>query len=104
MAKVETVVFKWKDHLFRAPRPATFALEYNNSAPPFDKKEVRQAFGMAVDRDAFINTIRIGVGSPAYSWIPPQMPGYDPNLGKDVFKLDPAKARQLLAQAGYPDG
>src|SRR5262249_50481007 len=39
----------------------------------------------------------------AYSWVPPGMPGYDKQLGLQ-WKFDPAKARALLAQAGYPTG
>jgi oligopeptide transport system substrate-binding protein len=87
----------------RYPRLATFGTQFNTTKPPFDNVKVRQAFATAIDRQAFIDKIRKGVGKPAYSWIPPGMPGYDANLGQQ-YKLDPAKAKQLLADAGYPNG
>ncbi|MDO8751060.1 MAG: peptide ABC transporter substrate-binding protein [Dehalococcoidia bacterium] len=80
-----------------------FALQFNVTKPPFDNKLVRQAINTAIDRVAYVDKVRSGVGKPAYSWIPPGMPGYDPNLGAE-YKFDAAKAKQLLAQAGYPDG
>ncbi len=80
-----------------------FAFQYNVTQPPFDNKLVRQAIATALDRDAFVDKVRNGVGKPALSWIPPGMPGYDANLGSQ-YKLDAAKAKKLLADAGYPNG
>jgi len=80
----------------------TFAFQFNVTKSPFDNKLVRQAFSCAVDRDSFVNIVRSGVGKVALSWIPPGMPGYDPNLGKD-YVFNPTKAKELLAQAGYSD-
>ncbi|MCL4459999.1 MAG: peptide ABC transporter substrate-binding protein [Chloroflexi bacterium] len=93
---------KMKDQIRRGPRLATFALQFNNKKPPFDNVKVRQAFSMAVDREAFISKIRRGVGKPAYSWIPPGMPGHQPDLGLQ-YKLNPQKAKELLKEAGYAD-
>ncbi|MFH1141713.1 MAG: peptide ABC transporter substrate-binding protein, partial [Chloroflexota bacterium] len=80
----------------------TFAFQFNVTKPPFDNLKVRQALSSAVDRVSFVDKVRNGVGKPAYSWIPPGMPGYDPNLGKE-YEFNPTKAKQLLADAGYPD-
>ena len=80
----------------------TFGFRYNVAKPPFDNIKVRQAIATAIDRDSFIDKVRGGVGKPATSWIPPGMPGYDANLGSQ-YKFDPAKAKQLLADAGYGD-
>ncbi len=80
----------------------TFGPQFNVTVPPFDNKLVRQAIATAIDREAFVNKVRNGVGKPAYSWIPPGMPGYDPELGKQ-YQFNPTKAKQLLTQAGYPD-
>ena len=80
----------------------TWAFQFNVTKAPFDNKLVRQAFSCAIDRAAFINNVRGGVGKVAYSWIPPGMPGYDANLGKD-YDFNPTKAKDLLAQAGYSD-
>ena len=81
----------------------TFAWQFNNQRAPFNNKLVRQAFSMAVDRDALVQAVFRGVGQPAYSWIPPGMPDHDANLGLE-YKLNPTRARELLAQAGFPDG
>jgi len=81
----------------------TFAFQFNVTRPPFDNVKVRQAFANAVDREAFVDKVRSGVGKPAYSWIPPGMPGHRPDLGKE-YRFDAAKARKLLADAGYPEG
>jgi oligopeptide transport system substrate-binding protein len=89
--------------LQRGLRLTTFGYQFNNKVAPFDNVKVRQAFNMAFDREAMINQLRRGVGKPAYSWIPPGMPGYQAELGQQ-YKLNPAKAKELLAEAGYPNG
>lgn len=88
--------------LVRYAELTTFAFQFNVTKPPFDNKLVRQALACAVDRESFINKVRKGVGKPALSWIPPGMPGYDANLGKE-FAFNPTKAKDLLTQAGYAD-
>ncbi len=86
----------------RNPELVTFGFRYNVAIPPFDNVKVRQAIATAIDRNAFIEQVRGGVGKPATSWIPPGMPGYDSNLGTQ-YAFSPTKAKQLLADAGYPD-
>ncbi len=81
----------------------TFGYQFQVHTPPFDNKKLRQAISCAIDRVAFIDKVRAGVGKPALSWIPPGMPGYDPNLGKE-YEFNPTKAKQLLTEAGYADG
>lgn len=78
----------------------TFAYEFNINRPPFDDPRVRQAFAMAVDREAFVNKVQFGVGEVAYSLIPPNMPGYDEELGQE-WQYNPERAKQLLTEAGY---
>jgi oligopeptide transport system substrate-binding protein len=80
----------------------TFGPQFNVTVAPFDNKKVRQAITTAIDRVSFIDKVRGGVGKPATSWIPPGMPGYDPDLGKQ-YAFNPAKAKELLAEAGYAD-
>lgn len=89
--------------LHRASDLRTFALQFNVTLPPFDNSRVRQAVALAVDRRAFVEKVRSGVGKVAYSWIPPGMPGHDPEAGRQ-WDLNPARARALLAEAGYPEG
>ncbi len=92
-----------KDSIVRFNELTVFAYQFNVTRPPFDNKLVRQALTTAVDRDSFIDKVRSGVGKPALSWLPPGLPGYDPNLGQQ-YKFNPARAKELLAQAGFPDG
>jgi len=89
--------------ILRQPQLSTFGFLFNITKPPFDNLTVRQAFSMAIDREAFINNVRQGIGKVAYSWIPPGMPGHQPELGKQ-YEFNATAARELLAGVGYPDG
>ncbi|MCL4535834.1 MAG: peptide ABC transporter substrate-binding protein [Bacteroidetes bacterium] len=89
--------------LMRYPDLAVSGLRLNPARPPFDNPKVRQAVATAIDREAFVRQIGNGVGKPAYSWIPPGMPGHDPTLGYH-FHLNPAAARQALAETATPNG
>ena len=88
--------------IVRYPELTTFAFQFNVNTPPFNNVKLRQALATAIDRVAFVDKVRNGVGKPAFSWVPPGMPGYDPNLGKE-YDFNVAKAKQLLTEAGYPD-
>jgi len=81
----------------------TFAFQFNVHRAPFDNKTLRQALCCAFDRQAYIDNVRGGVGKVALSWIPPGMPGYNAELGKE-YAFNPTKAKQLLSDAGYPAG
>ncbi len=81
----------------------TFAFQFNVSKAPFDNQLVRKAIATAIDRQAFIDNVRSGIGKPATSWIPPGMPGYDASLGSE-YEFDATTAQQLLSDAGYPNG
>ncbi len=70
--------------------------------PPFNDVRVRQAFGAAVDWPRIVALASLGDDVPADSIVPPGIPG-----GGDRNWLpnhDPVRARQLLAEAGYPGG
>jgi len=69
---------------------------------PWDNVLVRQAANYAINRQAMVDSLLKGTGAPAYQYAPRGDHGYDASL--NVYKYDPAKARQLLAQAGYPNG
>jgi peptide/nickel transport system substrate-binding protein len=70
---------------------------------PFKDKRVRQAFYQAIDEDAIKTKVMRGFAHPTGLMVGPGINGYDPALDKR-FPYDPAAAKKLLAEAGYPDG
>ena len=71
---------------------------FNTQKPPFDKKEVRQALSMAIDKAAIIKDVYLGAGQAAKNLIPPTLWSYNDAV-KD-YPFDAAKARAMLAAAG----
>jgi dipeptide transport system substrate-binding protein len=71
---------------------------FNTKKPPFDKKEVRQAFNMAIDKAAIIKEVYNGAGQPAKNLIPPTIWSYNDKV-KD-YPYDPEKAKAMLKAAG----
>lgn len=75
---------------------------FDTRKPPFDNPKVRQAFCYAVDKARVISQVLKDSVSPAYGILPPGMPGYDENF--EGLSYDLAKAKSLLAEAGYGNG
>jgi dipeptide transport system substrate-binding protein len=73
-------------------------LSMQTQKPPFDKKEVRQAIAMAIDRDAILKEVYQGAGQKAKNPIPPTMWSYDDSTVD--WPYDPAKAKEMLTAAG----
>ncbi len=69
--------------------------------PALEDLRVRQAIGYAIDRRAIVEYLRRGLAIPAVGILPPMSWAFDPDVFS--FAYDPAKARALLEQAGYPD-
>ncbi len=70
---------------------------------PLHDKRVRQAINYGFDREKMLTFLRNNIGTPAHAgFVPVGMPGFNENTGGYRFKPD--KARQLLAEAGYPGG
>jgi ABC-type transport system substrate-binding protein len=65
-------------------------------------RALRQAFNYAIDKEAIAKHILKGAGTPAQGILPPGFPTFDPDLAG--YPYDPAKARQKLAEAKFPDG
>jgi ABC-type transport system substrate-binding protein len=73
----------------------------NTEMPPFDRREVRQAFNYAVDKGRIIQ-LTGGFGMVANGIVPVSMPWQNP--AATHYSHDPNTARHLLAQAGFPNG
>ena len=83
------------------PYLGTYFYRLNVSTPHLGDKRVRQALGMTIDRQLLISQIIKGGQIPAYSITPPGTMGYYP---EGDLKFNPQLAKQLLADAGYPNG
>ncbi|MGV9005184.1 MAG: ABC transporter substrate-binding protein [Brevundimonas sp.] len=77
-------------------------LGINNRSAPFNDVRVRRALAHAIDRRALIDGAMFGFGEPIGSHFARQDAGYVDLTG--LYPHDPARARALLAEAGYPDG
>jgi dipeptide transport system substrate-binding protein len=77
-------------------------LAFNVTKPEFQKKEVRQALSMAINKQAIIDAVFQDSGKIAKNPIPPTIWSYNDNV-KD-YAYDVAAAKKLLADAGYPNG
>ena len=73
----------------------------NVDKPHLKDKRVRRALGMTINRDLLVSQITKGGQIPAYAITPPGTMGYYP---ESDLKFDPESAKQLLADAGYPNG
>jgi oligopeptide transport system substrate-binding protein len=91
--------------LERSPEMATQYYEFNTTKEPFNNVKVRQAFCYAIDRNKIVDNILKGEAyGPGVNGIsPPSFKGYDITKIKG-YDLDVAKAKKLLAEAGYPNG
>jgi peptide/nickel transport system substrate-binding protein len=74
---------------------------FNMRDPILQDVRVRRALSHAIDRHAIIEYMRRGLAVPAVGMLPPMSWAYNPDV--PVFDYDPAKARALLDEAGYPD-
>ena len=77
-------------------------LAYNTTKKPFDDKRVRKALNMAMNKKAIIDAVYLSTGVAAKNPIPPSMWSYNDDVKDDPY--DPAAAKKLLADAGYPNG
>nr|WP_026688543.1 glutathione ABC transporter substrate-binding protein [Alteribacter aurantiacus] len=79
-----------------------FYLGFNTEQEPFDDPKVRQAIAKAVDKEAIIDGLLNGAGIPAKGPIAPPVAGSSDDI--EAIEKDLDEARELLADAGYPDG
>lgn len=77
-------------------------LGFNTRKAPFDKKEVRQAIATAINIDDIIDAVYKGSAQKGVTLIGPRVKGYSDK--PQQYKYDVEKAKQMLAEAGYPNG
>jgi ABC-type transport system substrate-binding protein len=78
-------------------------LVINWATSPFDNLKVRQAIAYAIDRNAAVQALSAGYGRAAWQMFAKESPAYDPALD-NMWPYDPDKAKQLLTEAGFPNG
>jgi peptide/nickel transport system substrate-binding protein len=77
-------------------------LGINNQKKPFDDRRVRQALNYAVDKQAIVRDVLKGTGTPSVGPVQPNTWGAE--AGLKAYPYDPARAKKLLAEAGFPNG
>jgi peptide/nickel transport system substrate-binding protein len=88
--------------VFKGTTEMEVVLSMNERVAPFDNVLVRRAISHGLDRRAIIDGAMFGYGTPIGSHFPPGNPAYVDLTGE--YPHDIAKAKALLAQAGYPQG
>lgn len=78
-------------------------LQFNRSKPFLDKKEVRQAIAMGVNREAIITSALCGLGVATSQNFPAGYWAHNPALSTNKYPFNPAKANQILKANGVPD-
>lgn len=87
---------------YEIPSFFCFYLEFNNDVEPFNNKLVRQAISYAIDKEAIIDNAQNGIAEIAHHQLPEGVFGYTDKVKS--YPHDIEKAKELLTEAGYPDG
>jgi peptide/nickel transport system substrate-binding protein len=85
------------------PSEVVNELDIQTTTAPFTNPKVVEAINYAIDREAIVQVQASGYGTVAYQPFPQGFVGYSAQLA-NLYPYNPAKAKQLLAQAGYPNG
>jgi ABC-type transport system substrate-binding protein len=103
-ARLKPVIDRAKTlQVVTAPTMYCLQIYFNYARAPLNNVKVRQAINFALDRDAFVKAALSGLGEPATMTLPSSHWAYDKSVST-LYPHDPAKARQLLADAGFKDG
>ena len=81
---------------------STTFMGFNTLKAPLDNKKVRQAIAYSINTDDIVEAVILGAAQPANSPIGSKVFGHNPDA--KLYRQDYEKARQLLAEAGYPEG
>lgn len=92
---------QWKAQVKSGPRVGIYYYNINQLKKPFDDVRVRKAFQMAIDRQTILDKNFYGKGKLEDGVMPRGLTCY---TAAAAIPYDPAKAKALLAEAGYPDG
>lgn len=93
---------KWKGNIVSGPRVGIYYYCLNESIKPLDDVRVRKALQLAIDRKTLLEKLYYGKGKLENGIMPVGLVGHNENLPEIPY--DPAKAKELLAEAGYPNG
>ena len=93
---------KYQDRLFKVQRIGITYIAINESIAPLDNVQVRKAMQLALNRQSLLAAVYGDNGNIENGIFPHGLYGYNPELPEIPY--DPAGAKELLAQAGYPDG
>ena len=93
---------EWSDNIVPKTVLGVTYLAINEKIEPFDDVNVRKALQMAIDKETIIEEMYSGTAVPANGIYPPGLIGYNEDL--EEIPYDPEGAKELLAEAGYPDG
>ncbi len=88
--------------LLRSANLSTTYIGFNAEKAPFNDVRVRQAINYALDMTAVVNAVYLGVGAPAKGPLGPNV--FGANLDLVEYAKDVTKAKQLLTDAGFPNG
>ncbi len=88
--------------LFLRPPMNVGYLAMNMDVEPFDNLLVRQAINHAINKEALIENFYAGLAQPAVNPMPPSIWGF--NYSVKPYEYDPERAKELLAEAGFPNG
>ncbi|WP_019121874.1 ABC transporter substrate-binding protein [Brevibacillus massiliensis] len=91
-----------KLQLYETPSNNVGYLAMNNLKPPFDNPKVRQAINMAIDKQALIDAYYYGLAEPAVTVLPSKNWAFHTDLND--YEVNVEKAKELLKEAGYPNG
>lgn len=92
----------YQDRLYAVPQICIVYIALNESVEPLDDVRVRKALQISLDRQALLDAVYSGRGAVENGIYPHGLYGFNPDLPEIPY--DPEEAKELLAEAGYPDG
>jgi ABC-type transport system substrate-binding protein len=93
---------KWKNNIVTGPKAGIYYYAFNEAIKPLDNVKVRKAITMAIDRKTILEQLYNGEGQAVNTIVPGDIIGFNKNAAE--IKYDVNAAKQLLTEAGYPNG